>query len=317
MKRFKSFWGLFLCVTLVMSMLLGCGSTQSEVKKPTSVDGGNADSNDADSNKDKDDNNDSDDNNADSGNAVELSIEEQVLYDANDIKITATGIHESIWGVEIDLVIENNSDTDITVQDRDANVNGFMVSTTMSVDVASGKKAKDSLIIDNSSIKECGLIQIATIEFRFHIFDADTWDDIALSDVITITTSQAEGYTQAYDDSGDVLVDYKGIKIICKGLSDEDSFWGPGVILYIENNSNQGVTIQVRDVSVNGFMIDPTISEDVIPGKKAMSAIQFYSSQLEENDIDKIEDIEFYFTIIDLDTWDDVLDSDIITLHFD
>jgi len=312
MKRFKSFLGMFLCVALVMSMLIGCGSTQLEVKKPSSVDGG-ATADNTDNNKDNTDDSDKDD---DTNKPAKLSIEEQVIYDANDIKVTATGIGKSMWGVEIKLVVENNSDTDVTIQDKNANVNGFMVSTTMSIDVAAGKKANDTLIIDNSSIEACGLEQIATIEFRLYIFDSDSWDDIALSDVITITTSQAEGYAQAYDDSGEVLVDYNGIKIVCKGLSEEDSWWGPGVILYVENNSNKDITIQVRDASINGFMMDPTISEDVIIGKKSICDISFLASELEDNGITSIEDIEFYFNIFDMETWDDVFDSDIITLHF-
>ena len=42
------------------------------------------------------------------------------------------------------------------------------------------------------------------------------------------------------------------------------------MILYIENNSDKNVTIQVRDVSVNGFMVESSMLEDVMAGKKAI-----------------------------------------------
>jgi hypothetical protein len=69
-------------------------------------------------------------------------------------------------------------------------------------------------------------------------------------------------------------------------------------------------------VSVNGFMVDSTMSEDVVSGKKAMGAVQFYSSDLEENSIEDITDVELYFHIFDEDLWNTVFDSDVITISF-
>jgi hypothetical protein len=252
----------------------------------------------------------------DEANLSEITIEEQVLYDENDIKITAKGIEDGWLGTELKLLIENNSAKSITVQARNANVNGYMVDTMMSADVAAGKKANDSLTFETSGLKECGIENIATMEFYFYIFDAETWDEIVSTDVITVETSIADSYVQTYDDSGEVLVDTAGVKIIGKGLSVDDLFWGPGVILYIENNTDKDITVQVRDVSANGFMVDSTMSEDVVSGKKAMSAVQFYSSDLEENSIEDITDVELYFHIFDEDSWDTVFDSDVITISF-
>ncbi len=248
--------------------------------------------------------------------APAVTIEEQVLYDDNDIKITATGIEDSWAGTKLTLLIENNSAKSITVQARNANVNGYMVETMMSADVAAGKKANDGLTFQTSGLKECGIEQIATMEFLFHIFDSESWDEIVDTDVIKIDTSVAEGYVQNYDDSGEVLVDTNGVKIVGKGLSDKNSFFGPGVILYIENNSDQDITVQVRDVSVNGFMVDSSMSEDVVAGKKAISAVTFFSSSLEENGITDITDVELFFHIFDLKSWDTVFDSDVITIKF-
>ncbi len=248
--------------------------------------------------------------------ASAVTIEEQVLFDGNDIKITATGIEDSWAGTKLTLLIENNSSKGITVQARNANVNGYMVETMMSADVAAGKKANDGLTFQTSGLKECGIEDIATMEFFFHIFDSETWDEIVDTDVIKIATSIADGYVQKYDDSGEVLVDTNGVKIVGKGLSSDSSFFGPGVILYIENNSDKDITVQVRDVSVNGFMVDTSMSEDVVAGKKAISAVTFFKSSLEDNGITDITDVELYFHIFDLKSWDAIFDSDVITIKF-
>ncbi len=254
----------------------------------------------------------------DSKEKKKVSIDEQVLYDENDIKITATGIdvEDTVYGAELKLLIENNSSQDITVQTGNVSVNGYMMSAIMSANVVAGKKANDTLTFYSSELEECGIDQIATIEVSFVFLNSDSYETISTSDMITVNTSVADDYQQTYDDSGEVLVDSNGVKIVSKGLSEDDSFWGPGVILYIENNSDQDIIIQTRDVSVNGFMISAVISEDVLAGKKAISAVQFYDQDLEDNGIDDITDVELYFKVSNLESWDTIFDTDVISIKF-
>lgn len=312
--RNKMKWlSVVLCLVLFASMAIGSGSSSSSDgdKKISSVTT-SSDSEDKGSDEAKTEESKEEVKEEASG----ATIEEQVLYDENDIKITATGMEDSWAGTKLTLLIENNSAKGITVQARNANVNGYMVDTMMSADVAAGKKSNDGLTFQTSGLKECGIEQIATMEFFFHIFDSETWDEIVDTDVIKIETSIADGYVQNYDDSGEVLIDTNDVKIVGKGLSDKNSVFGPGVILYIENNSDKDITIQVRDVSVNGFMVDTSMSEDVVAGKKAISAVTFFSSSLEENGITDITDVELYFHIFDQKSWDEIFDSDVITIKF-
>ncbi len=317
--RNKMKWlAVVLCLVLFASMAIGSGSSSSSEgdKKISSVTT-SSDSENKGSDETKTEEAKTDDAKEEVKEEPEgATIEEQVLYDENDIKITATGMEDSWAGTKLTLLIENNSAQGITVQARNANVNGYMVETMMSADVAAGKKSNDGLTFQTSGLKECGIEQIATMEFFFHIFDSETWDEIVDTDVIKIETSIADGYVQNYDDSGEVLVDTNDVKIVGKGLSDKNSVFGPGVILYIENNSDKDITIQVRDVSVNGFMVDTSMSEDVVAGKKAISAVTFFSSSLEENGITDITDVELFFHIFDQKSWDEIFDSDVITIKF-
>lgn len=306
MKKSMKWLGMVLASSLMVSMVMGCGSSGGGVDKEISSVLSGSEDNSGQGPK------------SDTGTGVsqKVSIEEQVIFDANDVKITATGVEDGLFGTELKLLIENNGSRSVTVQARNANVNGYMVDTMMSADVAAGKKANDSLTFMTTGLKECGIENIATMEFSFHIFDTESWDDILNTDVIKIDTSIAGSYTQTYDDSGEVLVDQNGVRIVGKGLSSEGSFWGPGVILYIENNSEKDITVQVRDVSVNGFMVTSSMSEDIVAGKKAISAVQFFGTDLEENSITEIKDVELYFHIFNLSTWDTIFDSDVISINF-
>lgn len=134
------------------------------------------------------------------------------------------------------------------------------------------------------------------------------------------TTSTEAPKTEASVDPtiDQVLFDQDGIKITCKGFvpGSEDGWDDPKVKFLIENNTDKNITVQVRDVSVNGFMIDPACSEDVAAGKKMNGDMSWLQMYFDENEITDVETIEFYFHIFDADEWEDIVDSDVITLNF-
>lgn len=247
---------------------------------------------------------------------AEVTIEEKELYNQNGIVITATSLEmNGSFGPEIKVLVENNSEKNVTVQARSSSINGYMMDFSFSCDVAAGKKANGALSLMSSDLEACGIETIADIEFSFYIFDTDTWDTIANSDVITISTSASGSYEQEYDNSGDVIYDNNGIRIISKGLA-EDELYGPELSLYIENNSDQNITVQPRDTSINGFMVEPVLSPEIVPGKKILTGMTFFSSDLESNGITDIETIETSFHIYYTDTWDILEDTAPITISF-
>lgn len=246
-----------------------------------------------------------------------VSIEESILVDESGVKITVKSLDtEGFWGPALKLLIENESGKDLTVQVRNASVNGYMVDTMMSADVAKGKKANETLKFASSDLEQSGITTIADMEFSFHIFDSESWDTYLDTDKISIKTTAADNFVYSFDDSGNKVYDADGIKIVVKGLSADTSIWGPGVIVYIENTTEKDITIQARNVSVNGFMVDPIFSCDVCAGKHAIDTINFMDSDLEENEITEISDIELSFHVFDSSSWNGIVDTDAITIDF-
>lgn len=200
------------------------------------------------------------------------------------MKVTAKSLnYGGLFGPEIKLLIENDSGKDLTFQCRNASVNGYMIGTMMSVDVASGKKADGSLTFADPDLEASGVGTIADMEFSLHIFATEDREGYLDTPPIRLETDAAGTYGQAFDDSGDPVYEGGGIRIISKGLSEDRSVLGPGIMVYIENGSDKDVTVQVRNVSVNGFMADAVFSANVPSGKRAVDAITFLSSDLEKN----------------------------------
>lgn len=247
----------------------------------------------------------------------EITIEEAVLLDEAGVKITATGMdYEDFWGPAIKLLIENNSEKALTFQARNVSVNGYMVDSSMSEDVAAGKKANTTLSFMDSSLETCGINTIADMEFSFHVFDSAEWETYLDSALVQVKTSATDGFEYIYDDSGTPVYEGNGVKIVAKGVSENDSIFGPGLVLYLHNSGDVSVTVQVRDVSVNGFMIDPMFSCELGAGKHAIDAVTFFESDLEENGITEITDLELYFHIFDTEEWETIADTDIVALSF-
>ncbi len=242
-----------------------------------------------------------------------VTIEEQVLVDQDGIKITATEYEaDSIWGDGIKLLIENDTDKDVTVGCNALIVNDFMISDLFASNVAAGKKANETMHLMSSQLKAAGIESVGQVEVYFHIYDSNSFDNLFDTGCVTIKTSAYENMDTSADDSGTELYNEGGIRIIGKTV-DENSFWGTAILLYCENTSGKNVGISVDDMSVNGFMMTPYFSTTVYDGKKSFNDITLLSSELESNGIEAIEEVELKFHIYDVDTYSTITDSDPIT----
>lgn len=246
-----------------------------------------------------------------------VTLAETVLFEKDGIKVTATGMEEGFMGTSIKVLIENNSDKSITVQAEDCSINGLMIDPMFSAEVAAGKKANDEITFMSSYLKESNITVIKDIEMKFYAIDSEKWDRIMETDSVKFSTSADPNYVQPINSDGFVAYEGDGVKIVVKKMNSEDSFWGADVFLYIENNGDKNVTVQSRDVSINGFMVDPLFSCDVLAGKKAYDTMSFLQSDLEDNGITDITEMEVSFHIFDADEWETIKDTDSVTIKFE
>lgn len=247
----------------------------------------------------------------------EILVDEELVFDDEDIKIWVKSFDDNgIFGPSLELLIENNREEDIMVQVRGTTVNDVVVNTIFSVNVSAGKEASKDITLMQSSLDKAGIELVKDIELRFIISDGGNWATILATDPIKISTSVDPSFKQEYDDSGQLILDQDGIRIIVRGIDNEDTLWGASVVLFIENNQDQGIRVQAKDVSVNGFAIDSLLSSEIPAGKKAYAEISFAEADLKEHDIKTIEEIEMVLHISEIESWDSLLISDPITVSF-
>ena len=299
-------------VLCMLSCFAGGGDNENtrENKDVVAVDG-------TDSNKEENDIDNSGEKNNETPIVDEAyNFKEQVLLDRDGIRITAKSIEKSWAGTSLNVLVENDSETNITVQTRDSIVNGIMVDTWASIDIVAGKKANDSITFTSSDVKTAGIDIFKDISLKFHVFNSDDWNTIFDTEQISFTANDDVDYTQKYDDSGIEVLNRDGFRIVAKQMNSKDSFWGADLYLYIENNSGKDATIQVRDVSINDFMVDPYFSCDILNGAKAFDSITFMESDFKENGITDIKTLELSFHVFDKESWKSIFDTETIKINF-
>ena len=67
--------------------------------------------------------------------------------------------------------------------------------------------------------------------------------------------------------------------------------------------------MQANDFSINGYMITPLLSCDIIDGKVAYSTIYLDTEELKRNGIDRIDTIRYKFVVLNPSTWDTIFES--------
>lgn len=293
-----------LCLSLFATMSLGSGSSSGDMKDVVSVDEGSSGFAT------------SEDKGEESTEKLEeqatVTIDEQVLVEQDGVKISATEyVTDSIWGDGIKLLIENDSSTDYTVGCDALIVNDYMITDLFVSEIAAGKKANETMYLSSTGLKAAGIDNVGKVEMYFHAY-ASNMDYLFKGAYSEIQTSAFSSMDTTPNDAGMELYNDNGIKIVGKTV-DENSFWGTAILLYCENTSGKNVGISVDDMSINGFMMRPFFSTTVYDGKKSIDEITIFSTDLETNEIEKIEEVELKFHIYDSDSYSTIVDTDPIT----
>ena len=280
-----------------MLLLAGCSSSEADAASVTSAETSYAGASEAEQ------------------ETQDLTLAETVLFDQDGIRITATGLStDSLFGPELNLLVENDNAQNIVVQPNYCMVNGYMMDGLLSADVAAGKKANDTLDFLSNALARCGIETITDIELDLVVSDGDSWQTLYETGPVILQTSAAGQYTQTYDDSGEEIYNQNGIRVVAKSVNDD--LFGMGIKFYLENNTDKAVIVNADNVSVNGYMMTDLFYSDLAHRSHAVDTLTLLGSELEDNHIDTITDAELSLQITDADYYQTIDSTAPITLHF-
>lgn len=272
--------------------------------------------------------------------ASEAEVEETVLLDENDVKITVTDISYG-YSPEIVLQFENNTDKELefytgTIGYSWNSVNGYMTSGYMNETISPGKKVKGKISLNTDELMMMGIQDISELQIGFHIEDENN-DEYINMDPVTVKTTNTYDYSkETFVDamtnqfvadkvgyslnyiSEDVLYDANGIKVNAVALV-EKSNENEALLLEIENTGADPLVAGTADIAINGVVVSSGTWDNtrINPGKKAISTVDLNSIlETEFKDvlgISEIGEISLNIEVKDRN-YDEIADPERITI---
>ena len=231
---------------------------------------------------------------------VEIAFEELTVIDNAECVIKITGINpENIWGYSLDVYLENKSaEKTYMYSIRGASVNGVESDPLFASEVASGKKANETISFSDSELRENGIDKFTDIELFFYVYDSNDWGAEPVAEksvhVYPYGEDKAETFIREVQSTDNVIIDNDNVRVIVTGY-EEDDIWGYTVNLFLENKTDKEVMFSVDEVAVNGYMADPFFASTVLPGKCKFTSMSWSDTSFEENNITEVEEIEMVF----------------------
>ncbi len=185
----KKFLAALLVLVLSLSMM-ACGSTESNSASTSDgndssgtdnyiADSGTGSDEDYDEDEDWFEDDSSDDEVFLQSFDTSPTIEETVLWDEQDVKVTATSLEYDGYYANLNLTFENNADKTLefntgSLAYSQTSVNGYMMDGAyIDLDVEAGSSEEEQLCIDTDDLMEYGVYEIADIMFGFRVYDED------------------------------------------------------------------------------------------------------------------------------------------------
>lgn len=226
----------------------------------------------------------------------EATIEETVLVDNDNFRITAKGLTYGSYSVDLEVTIENKSDRNLSFVCGSLgyccnSINGYMVDDGyLNCDINAGKKANGTINFNYDELMLRGITEIADIEIGFSISDeeydytytgplqiktsiADTHDyDVAYYQKAIVSDATKFKYNHSVNHfATDTIYDANGVSIVSELLMVNKN-GRTGLLLEAVNNSDDIVRIVMDNVAINGLVVSSwnRQSDVVNPGKRCI-----------------------------------------------
>ncbi|MBO7453155.1 MAG: hypothetical protein J6U54_22715, partial [Clostridiales bacterium] len=269
---------------------------------------------------DDDDDDVFDDETQKNGQAGSYKVDEEVIYDADDIKITATGIvYDDYYGNSLELMIENNSDEKISLYSRNVYVNKCSIDTYMNGgDVKSGSKAYATIGLGDKQIANYyDMKSVGEIEFLLYGYD-DEYNNVFSTDngevIVQLTTDKKPDEPKFT--GGTTIIDEPDLFVQAK--MGTDIYGYTAIIVYCENETGKDLYIEADSLEINATTIsDAYLNVNVKNGYKGMGFLTLFDNTLSDNHIDEFEKVMLALEVSDQNSWQDSYVTDEIEISVD
>lgn len=215
----------------------------------------------------------------------EVPMTEQTVLEYEGVTVKAISWDSDKASLKIQA--QNSSDRDYIIQFSNTSINNYMMEPIFSMNINANSQAEKNAEFNPSDLSECGIENVALIQMRVNLLDAISFDTLYSTDYITVQTG-ASMDDKTNDESGNLLYDQDGLKLISRGFVD-DPEWGKLWKVYISNDTGKDLVIYAPTVTLNGNTLDVLFSVTVPAGKRAIGTMTIFQEDIDTYQINNIE----------------------------
>ena len=219
----------------------------------------------------------------------------QVIVDNEDLYFAIKNVQtDAVLGYTWKVYIENRTDRNLMFAFEKTSVNGVMCDPFWAEVVNAGKKGNCEITWMRDSLQKRQIEEVTQVDFTLNIYNDDDYTEAPLMhDPFTVYPLGEDKASEAVREPAEtdqVLVDNDSCSVIVTGFEPDNS-WGFAMQLYLVNKTDKDLVFSADNASINGIMCDPFWADIVSAGKKSFSAVLWDQNALEENEIEKVEEI--------------------------
>lgn len=211
-----------------------------------------------------------------------------MLYQTQGVKIYDLGLSEYHYC----LYIVNDSDQLVNVRSDAFAINGFAMDSSLYKTLYPGTSGICNVWLSEQDFLDAQIDVAESVMAKFVVEEGGTYEDLGESEFITWETGLTGGTVQEIEhDPENIVYDSGGVTVSYKGLSpaNEDTYTDAAILLYVENNTTESITVRMDDVTINEQKCDILSGNgEVPPGYKAMCRIypgSYYASSIDAEEI--------------------------------
>ena len=219
----------------------------------------------------------------------------QVIVESEDIYFAIKSVRtDAALGYTWKVYVENRTDRNLMFSFEKVSVNGVMCDPFWAEVVNSGKKGNCEITWMRDSLQKRQIEEVTQVDFTLNIYNDDDYTEAPLMHdpftVYPLGEDKASETVREPAKTDQVLVDNDSCSVIVTAFEPDNS-WGFAMQVYLVNKTDKDLVFSADDASINGIMCDPFWADIVVSGKRSFSTVLWDKSALDENEIEKVEQI--------------------------
>ncbi len=242
--------------------------------------------------------------------------EPQTVYQKDGLTVTAKSLkYDTVYGPQILLTVKNDGVQEILLQNAYTAVNGFMIKPEIDVKIPPRKKLDTQISLPYMQLAMADIHSLKEVVISLRILDSKTFAVLDTTEPLSLKLTGTGKEEQTADESGQLVYDDKGVKLILKGIKHDTLFENESALLvYMVNDTDKTVSVGNNKLTVNGYDITTTMLTVLLPHTCAVDKIDLFDKELEEYGISSLDSVKVSFDINDDETWKNIAQTDMIAV---